>query len=90
LEQKLVEKNKAIAEKTKQDKVRARKHEKRHKISDIISFVSNRKSLWEFIGMEKDLASLGLQLNLEDNAFGDESGDGLTNLNEQELLSMIQ
>lgn len=40
--------------------------------------------------MEKDLASMGLQLNLEDNAFGDEAGEGLTNLNEQELLSMIQ
>lgn len=63
---------------------------KKHKISDIINFVSNRDSLWEFIGMEKDLASMGLQFNLEDieNAL-DDSGDGLNNMSEQELLSTI-
>lgn len=74
----------------KRDEVRARKHVKKHKISDIINFVSNRKSLWEFIGMEKDLASMGLQFNLEDidNAL-DDTGDGLHNMSEQELLSTI-
>lgn len=36
----------------KRDMVRARKHGKRHTISDIMSFLSNRVSLWEFIGME--------------------------------------
>lgn len=39
-----------MAEKMKRDLVRARV--RRHKISDIMSFVSNRESLWEFIGME--------------------------------------
>ena len=76
----------------KRDLVRARKDNvKKHKISDIINFVSNRESLWEFIGMEKDLASMGLQFNLEDieNAL-DDTGDGLTNMSEQELLSTIQ
>lgn len=40
--------------------------------------------------MEKDLASMGLQFNLEDieNAL-DDSGDGLNNMSEQELLSTI-
>ena len=76
----------------KRDLVRARKDNvKKHKISDIINFVSNRESLWEFIGMEKDLASMGLQFNLEDieNAL-DDTGDGLNNMSEQELLSTIQ
>ena len=76
----------------KRDLVRARKDNvKKHKISDIINFMSNRESLWEFIGMEKDLASMGLQFNLEDieNAL-DDTGDGLNNMSEQELLSTIQ
>lgn len=51
-ENQIAEKNKALAEKTKRDQARARKHVKRNKISDIMSFVSNRESLWEFIGME--------------------------------------
>jgi len=50
----------------KRDLVRARKNVKRHTISDIMSFVSNRESLWEFIGMEQDLDSMGLQFNLGD------------------------
>ena len=89
-EQQIAEKNKAIAEKTKRDLVRARKHVKKHKISDIINFVSNRESLWEFIGMENDLASMGLQFNLEDieNAL-EETGDTLNRMSEQELLSTI-
>ena len=76
----------------KRDLVRARKHVKRNKISDIMSFVSNRESLWEFIGMEQDLDSMGLQFNLDDedlmNALDEETG-GVRNLNENELLSMI-
>ena len=62
----MAEKNKAKAERVRRDLVRARKNVKRHKISDIMSFVSNRESLWEFIGMEQDLESMGLQLNLGD------------------------
>lgn len=48
----IAEKNKAQAEKVKRDLVRARKNGQGHKIGDIMSFVSNRESLWEFIGME--------------------------------------
>ena len=59
-EHQIAEKNKAKAEKMKRDLVRARKHGKRRGISDIMSFVSNRESLWEFIGMEQDLDSMGL------------------------------
>lgn len=69
----------------KRDQVRGRKDNlKKHKISDIISFVSNRESLWEFIGMEKDLASMGLQFNLEDfdNVIDDTGDGGLTNMSE--------
>jgi len=87
----MVEKNKVIAEKTKRDLIRRRKNTKRPKISDIINFVSNRESLWEFIGMEQDLDSMGLQFNLSDvETTLDETGDGIHNLNESELLSMIQ
>ena len=75
----------------KRDLVRQRV--RRHKISDIMSFVSNRESLWEFIGMEQDLDSMGLQLNLGDaetlNALDDTVDGGVHNLNENELLSMI-
>ena len=70
-----------------------KKRVRRHKISDIMSFVSNRESLWEFIGMEQDLDSMGLQLNLGDaetlNALDDNVNGGVHNLNENELLSMI-
>ena len=90
-EQQIAEKNKAIAEKTKRDQIRARKHAKRPKISDIINFVSNRESLWEFIGMEQDLDSMGLQFNLSDvESKLDETGEGVHNLDEGELLAMIQ
>ena len=93
-EQQIIDKNKAIAEKMKRDLVRARKNVKSsRKISDIMSFVSNKESLWQFIGMEQDLDSMGLQFNLGDaealNAF-DEEGEGVRNLTESELLSMIQ
>ena len=70
--------------------MRARKHVKRHKISEIISFVSNRGSVWEFIGMEQDLDSMGLQFNLDEFDGNDPDGGKISNLNENELLSMIQ
>ena len=82
-----------MAEKMKRDLVRERKLVKRHKIGDIMSFVSNRESLWEFIGMEQDLDSMGLQFNLGDvetlNAL-DEEVDGVRNLNENDLLRTIR
>lgn len=79
----------------KRDLLRARKNVKRtSKISDIMSFVSNRNSLWEFIGMEQDLDSMGLQFNLSDleaiNVLDEEGGqDRVRNLNENELLKTI-
>ena len=55
MEQRMAEKNKAHAEKRKRDLVRARKHVKGNKLNDMLNFVNNRESLWEFIGMESDL-----------------------------------
>ena len=68
----MAEKNKAHAEKRKRDLVRARKHIKGHKLSDMLNFVNNRESLWEFIGMEEDLDQMGLQLNLGENDLNEE------------------
>ena len=44
--------------------VKARKSHHGHKISDIMSFVNNSESLWEFIGMEQDWESMGVHLNI--------------------------
>ena len=63
---------------------------KRHKISDIMNFVSNRESLWEFIGMEQDLDSMGLQFNLGDYEVNiDDVVPHASNMDEKELLKMI-
>ena len=48
------EKKRATEEKTKRDLVRARKNYLGHKISDIMSFVNNSESLWDFIGAEQE------------------------------------
>lgn len=50
----VAEKKKADEDKSKRDLVRARKHYLGHKISDIMSFVNNSESLWDFIGIEKN------------------------------------
>ena len=55
MEQREAEKVKAFAEKRRRDMVRARKNVKDHKLSDMLNYVNNRESLWEFIGMEQDL-----------------------------------
>ena len=33
-------------------------------MSDIMSFVNNSESLWEFIGMEQDWENMGVHLNI--------------------------
>lgn len=50
----IAEKTKAKAERRKRDLVKARKSYLVHKMSDIMSFLNNSESLWEFVGMEKD------------------------------------
>lgn len=43
--------------------VKARKSHHGHQLSDIMSFINNSESLWEFIGMEKDWENMGVHLN---------------------------
>ena len=43
--------------------MKARKSHHGHQLSDIMSFINNSESLWEFIGMEKDWENMGIHLN---------------------------
>ena len=97
-DQRIAEINRANAEKVKREMVKARKSHHGHKISDIMSFVNNSESLWEFIGMEQDWENMGVHLNIGyENKTEVCCGDILSSnideagkQREKDLLSMIQ